>query len=165
MDAVDEQAFAADFTIVRPLGQQESTARVEQAPPNRRIKVGDVVMLRTPTTASTCRETTHECQDGIDEAALAYLGIGSEFYAANPAAQIRVSMARRTGGHTISEQDIAGQVSACLSIPVSGGSESYCVTQAGVVAQVARADVRIQLTAYSTTVPDSAVFTEVFTGE
>ena len=102
MDNVDQEAFTARYTVVRPLGEREAEAVVEQAPPDRKITVGDVVMLQNGSDTTTCRGEPPQCESGIDESALAFLGIGSEFYARNPATEIRVSMARRSGQHTIS---------------------------------------------------------------
>ncbi len=72
--------------------------------------------------------------------------VTSQFFAASPARQLRVSLARKSGVPTAATTMVAGQPALCVTVPVGNGEEMTCATQDGVVATWDTASVHVALT-------------------
>jgi hypothetical protein len=157
LDSVADKTFTATYKITRLLGSVTGSATVSQQPPNLSVTVGDTRFL-IGAGNKTCSLSTHQCQDGILEQKLSELSISTSFWADSPSRQIRVTYKRRDGQPQFSTKDVGGITADCVAIPVGAGAERYCVAPNGVIADVERADVLTQLTAYQEGAPDPTVF-------
>lgn len=155
LDAADDATFQATYSILRKLGSLSAEAVVAQQPPRTTVKVRDVVFVYGDDEV-TCPIEGDTCAEGLEEQRLSDLGITTHFFSESPATQIRVSMARRTGEPAITSEPVGPITADCVSINVGVGTEKYCVTTDGIAALIDRADVHIEVTAYSTN-PDPSL--------
>lgn len=146
--AAPDRAFTASYEALRRFGGEPTQAQVVNDPPVSVLRVDDVY-LRTGPEPRTCEVATGACEDEVREQRLSQSVLTSGFWAAAPAAAIRTAMARRVGEITLTQEDIAGQRADCVGIPVEGGTDVYCVTEAGVVGRVDTAATLITLTAFT----------------
>jgi hypothetical protein len=140
--------FDASYTLTRKLGNVTNTGRVVSQAPQVVVTIADTQFFIADQV--TCRASL--CEAGILDQYAADVGIFSPFYGPSPAAQIVASVARRNGEPKLFTRTVAGADASCVSIEIGPGVETYCVIPDGPLAFVDRADVRIELTASTTTV-------------
>lgn len=149
LDRADSVAFTATYDIIPSTTGETTEARVFQFDDMRTVTIGDIEYVTDGTTSQTCRVSTGECVDGLDDALISDLNITNRFWADAIAARLSIDAARRIGfsdGHT---ETIAGQAAVCAEVPVIGGDVLYCALDAGVLARYFNADVTIELTSFS----------------
>jgi hypothetical protein len=156
LDAVGSSRFTANYTLTRLLGPVTAEATVVQDPPTTSVTVGDNRFLKGGT-EQTCSMATKVCQTGLIEQRLADLAMSSSFYAASPAAQIRVSYQRRSAEPTFNTAPIGGITADCVGIPLGPGTERYCVAPNGIIASVDRADTQTLLNSVIDTADPAAL--------
>ncbi|MEL6890331.1 MAG: hypothetical protein AAFP84_01940 [Actinomycetota bacterium] len=162
LESVDRAQFTAAFQIDTKFGTLRSTAQVAQAA-GQRLTVtvaNETVNTRFVDDGDderTCDLNTAECEAELNDARISNTQLSREFYGPSFARRLRVSADRRIGDPVPSSTTVAGQPAECVEVPVSGGIETYCALDSGVLARFAGADVQIELTAYSPT-PDESLF-------
>jgi hypothetical protein len=145
VDAVGDKQFTAKYLLTRLLGPVTKDATVVQSPPITSIIVGDTKFTRGPEDR-TCTISTGQCESGILEQRLGDLAsMSTNFYAAAPAAQMRVSYRRRASDLSFEQRKLTVGTVDCVTVPLGPGAEVYCVAGNGLIAYVARADVQIEL--------------------
>lgn len=144
VDAVGDKQFTAKYLLTRLLGPVTKDATVVQSPPITAIIVGDTKFTRGPEDR-TCTISNGQCESGILEQRMGDLSMSTNFYAAAPAAQMRVSYRRRASDPTFKQRQLTLGNVDCVVIPLGPGEEEYCVAGNGLIAYVARADVQIEL--------------------
>lgn len=158
LDAVDQQQFTADYTILTRLGSLNSTATVVQADNSRRsITVNQVRFVNGPGITATCDLATGECEASINDARTSDVQVSHDFYGVSMARRLRVDAGRKIDNATAHQETIAGQAATCADVPVSGGVKTYCALDSGVLARYDGADLLIELTSFSDT-PDESKF-------
>ena len=156
--------FTATYDIIPSTTGETTSAVVRQVEQRRRITIGDVDYLLDGGITRTCRRSSGECVDTIDDALISDLNITHRFWNEAIADRLVVDASRRVGfseGHT---ETIAGRPAACADVPVLGGVVLYCALDVGVVARYFNADVSIELTSYSNDVDASAMSLEADPG-
>ena len=150
---LDAAVFTASYTITNNFGPLTREAVVAHDAAGRRsITIGQVRYLLDAQGSRTCRLATGECTEGANDAAVSDLQVTHQFYARSAASRLRNDAARRVGPIDGYEAAFAGQSVQCASVPVTGGSKVYCVTDDGPLAAYQGRDVLIELTGYSTEV-------------
>lgn len=162
LESVAGSRFTASHMIDTKFGTLESTATVAQSSSQRRVVIvqNDAVavsFLDDGDDERTCDLTTDQCETGLNDARISNTQLAHTYYAPSFANRLRVSADRRIGEPVASSTTIAGQPAACVDVPVSGGTETYCALESGVLARFVGADVEIELTSYSPD-PDEALF-------
>jgi hypothetical protein len=157
LEGTNGATFTATYHITRKLGPAETDATVVQAGDTRSITVGDVRFLHT-TQDVTCSLSSEACEPGTLDARISDYSVGSAFWAGGPARALRVALTRRSGPPVGSTQNVAGQSTQCVDVPVGAGVEHYCATTVGPVARWDTAAVAVELTGLSAT-PDTTAFT------
>jgi hypothetical protein len=141
--------LTAAYTITTRFGNQTTQAEVVRSGDRLSVTIGDVRFL-TDGDTRTCRLSTGECADGLQEAWVSDTAVTSSFYAAAPARMLRVSLSRREGDPSASSTVVAGRPTTCVTVPVGGGEERTCATAEGVLAKLENASVDVELTELST---------------
>jgi hypothetical protein len=158
LDAVDQQQFTADYTILTRLGGLNSTATVVQADNSRRsITVNQVRYVNGPGITATCDLTTGECEASTNDARTSDVQVSHDFYGASIARRLRVDAGRKIDNATGYQETIAGRTATCADVPVSGGIKKYCALDSGVLARYDGPDLVVELTTISDT-PDESKF-------
>jgi hypothetical protein len=153
--AMDTTSFTAGYTITNNFGPVIKEALVTHDGFDRRsITIGEVRYLLTEDGSTTCRLLTGDCAEGASDAAISDLQVTHQFYARSAAARLRNDASRRVGPTEGYSAVFAGQEATCVSVPVSGGSKVYCVTETGVLAAYQGPDVLIELTDYESRVTE-----------
>ena len=160
LDKVSTAEFTAEFTAVATFGARTTPISVVQggSPTRRTVSIGDINYRIDGTTASTCHAIETTCTDGIDAAAVSNTGVTPDFAFGALAKRLRRDAMAKIGSTTASTLEVAGAISTCVDVPVSGGTKVYCVLDNGVITHFAGGDVVIDLTTYSPTA-DAALFT------
>lgn len=148
LDGATDLTFTATYDVLRRFGGVTTEAVVTQQPPVSVLEVGDT-LVRTGPDARTCDSSTGTCEEGVVEQRLSETVLTSGFWASAPAAAIRTAMARRVGEVTVNAETVGGQPAECVAIPVAGGTDTYCVSEAGVIARVDTAATLVALTSYA----------------
>jgi len=158
LDDVGSRTFTANYQITRKLGPITAEAAVAQEPPRRTVRIGNTVFLTGEDREDqTCSTDDNLCDAGIIEQRVSDLGIGSSFYGPGPAQQLRVAMSRSDGTPTASTREVGGVMADCVTVPVGGGEEVYCVSPQGPIAYVDNASTRVELTAATESVDPTAL--------
>ena len=141
--------FMATYDIIPSSTGATTKAVVRQFEQRRRITIGDVDYLLDGGDSRTCRRSSGECVDSIDDALISDLNITHRFWDDAIADRLVVDASRRVGFSEGRTETIAGRPAACAEVPVLGGEVLYCALDAGVLARYFNADVSIELTSYS----------------
>ena len=150
LDRVAIAEFTAGYEILTRFGDLESTATVVQADNSRRsVTVNEIRFLNGTGTAATCDLVADECEARINDARISDVSVTHDFYGSSFARRLRVDEARAIAPATPSNETIAGQPAVCASVPVSGGTVTYCAAIDGPLARYDGADLAIELTAWS----------------
>ncbi len=162
LESVDGSRFTAAYQIDTKFGTLRSSAEVAQTSSNRRAVTvqNDTVHIRYVDDGDderTCDVTSAECETGLNDARISNTQLPHTFFGPSFANRLRVSADRRIGAPVASTATVAGQPAECVDVPVSGGTETYCVLDSGVLASFVGADVEIVLTSYSPE-PDESLF-------
>jgi hypothetical protein len=158
LEGADASTFTARYHITRKLGPLSTDAAVVQQDGTRSITVGDVRFLHTDHDV-TCSLSDDACEPGTLDARISDYSVGSAFWASGPARALRVAMTRRSGPPVASTQDVAGQSTQCVDVPVGAGVEHYCATSLGPIARWDTAAVAVELTGLNPAA-DATAFTE-----
>lgn len=149
--------FTAEYAALTRLGDIESSATVVQANAGRRsITINDVRYLYDDGRTATCNLVENTCEAIINEARTSDVALTSEFYGQAMATRLRVDADRRIGNPVASERTFAGQPALCVTVPVTGGTKTYCALESGTLALFDGNDLLIELTGYSGTVDEAA---------
>jgi hypothetical protein len=151
-------AFTAHYTIATKFARKTTQATVARSGDRRSITIGKVRFL-SDGREQTCNVDTGRCVDGIQEARVSDTAVTSEFSAASPARQLRVSLARRTGEPTGSSASVADHLATCVTTPVGDRRELTCASTEGILATWDTASVHVELTRLTDTVDPSAFTT------
>ena len=162
LEGVDDAQFTAGFDIRTNFGPVESNGTVTQAAGKRRSITVENDAIRTRfvfegESVRTCNLVTAECEASINDARMSNTQLAHTFYAPSFATRLRTSADRRIGDAVGYDDTIAGQVARCVDVTVSGGTETFCAVESGVLAKFRGADVEIDLTSYSPQ-PDDSLF-------
>jgi len=156
LDKAGRAVFSVDYDVLTRFGDVSREATVVQAGPARRsITVGTVRFLVDNDTTATCDLESDVCTDTIDAARISDSQLSPDFYASSAAARLRRDANLRTADTVASTVDVGGQTATCVAVPVSSSTETYCALDAGPLARIDAADVRIELTSYSATADES----------
>lgn len=153
-------SFTAAYTILTRYGTIETSAAVvvDGAGARRAVTIGDVRFVTTGDGVEhTCAaDDVSSCEDGLDAARVSDRQVTPQFWGSSAIARIRRDGNARIGASVATSKEFAGQDVVCVSIPVTGGSPEYCAVTGGPLAFQDGADVRIELTSYTTTIDESA---------
>jgi hypothetical protein len=105
----------------------------------------------------TCDLEFGDCSNTISTDLIAGVGVAPDFFAVAPASQLRRDAAAPTAAPSGSTTEIAGQTATCVTVPVPDGTASYCALPSGALARLERAEVVVELTAFSAE-PDESAF-------
>jgi hypothetical protein len=155
LEQVAGHTFTASYRLRRKFGDKATTATVVQNGVQISVTVGDVRFLMGSRTV-TCSLASGQCQDGTLDARISDFSVASNFFAVSPARALRVAYARKSGDTIGVEQTIAGIRSTCVEVPLGGGSERYCATPVGAVAQWDTAAIHIELSGLTDSVDPTA---------
>ena len=159
LDHASRARFTARYDVLTRYGGLEREATVVQASPSRRsVTVGDVRYIIDGSSTATCDLPTGTCSDTIHENRISDSMLSIDFYASSAARRLRRDAAARVGRVEGSTIEIAGTRAACVSIPLTSSTETYCALDNGPLARLDAADLRIELTDYSPA-PDESAFT------
>lgn len=156
--------FVATYDIIPSTTGATTKAVVRQFEQRRRITIGDIDFLLDDDATRTCRRSTGECVDRIDDALISDLNITHRFWDDAIADRLVVDASRRVGFSEGRTETIAGRPAACAQVPVLGGDVLYCALDAGVLARYFNADVSIELTSYSNDVDPASMSLEADPG-
>lgn len=156
LDQAGSAVFSVDYDVLTRFGDVRRQATVVQAGPARRsITVGAVRFLVDNEATATCDLTSDVCSDTIDAARISDTQLAPDFYASSAATRLRRDAGQRIAATVASTVDLGGQTATCVAVPVPGSTETYCALDAGPLARIDAADVRIELTSYSATADES----------
>ena len=156
LDTASTAVFSADYDVLTKFGGVSRPASVVQAGPARRsVTVGSIRFLIEDAETATCDLETDVCTESLDVARISDTQLSADFFARSAATRLRRDANARTGDTIGSTVEIAGQPAACVAIPLSSSTETYCALDSGPLARIDAADVRIELTAYSPEVDES----------
>ena len=152
--------FTATYDIIPTTTGEATRAVVRQLDERRRVTIGDIDYIFNAGATRTCRRSTGECVESIDDALISDLNITNRFWSDAIADRLVVDAARRVGFSEGRTETIAGRQAACADVPVLGGNVLYCALDAGVLARYFNADVSIELTSFSDDVDPAALSAE-----
>jgi hypothetical protein len=156
LEGAQAPAYTAEYTITTNFGGKSTKATVAKSGDRRSVTIGNVRFL-VDGDRQTCDLDTGQCENGIQEARVSDIGLTSQFAAASPARQLRVSLTRRTREPS-SQTPPPGQSNAvCVMVPVGDGEEQTCAVPEGVIGAWSTAAVDVHLDRISDTA-DQAVF-------
>jgi hypothetical protein len=156
LDQARSAVFSVDYDVLTRFGNVSRQATVVQAGPARRsITVGSVRFLVDNAATATCDLTSDVCSDTIDAARISDTQLAPDFYASSAATRLRRDANQRVDATVASTVDVGGETATCVAVPVSGSTETYCALDAGPLARIDAADVRIELTSYSASADES----------
>ena|GEM_PF-2136201 len=154
--SADQSTFTAKYHLTRKLGDVERDAVVVHRPGATAVTIGDWTFIRDGQDR-TCQTSTGKCVPGILLQRVSDVINTDNFWASTAAIQIRLGLGQRSADPTFSSEPVAGQNSDCVSIPLGGGVEKYCVGPTGIETLTNRNDLAVRLTALSPTI-DEKVF-------
>jgi hypothetical protein len=158
LDHAARARFTVRYDVLTRFGGVERDAQVVQAGAARRsVTVGDIRFVIDGASTATCELATGECSDTIDEQRISDTMLSIDFYASSAARRLRRDAAARVGPVEGSTIEIAGTRAACVSIPLTSSTETYCALDNGPLARLDASDLRIELTSYSPA-PDESAF-------
>jgi hypothetical protein len=155
LEQVAGHTFTATYRLLRKFGTKSTTATVVEDAEQVSVTVGDVRFLFGSRTV-TCSMASGQCEDGTIDARISDYSLPSSFFAESPARALRVTYARKTGDTVAADQTIAGVPSICVEIPIGDGSERYCATSTGAIAQWDTAAIHVELTELKDTADPTA---------
>lgn len=156
LDTAASATFTAGYDVLTKFGDASTTATVAQAPPTRRsVTIGQVRFLTDGATSATCRLDGGTCSDTIDAARVSDTQLTPDFYASSAAARLRRDAGARVDATSGSTTTVAGEAATCVTIPITGGSSTYCALDSGPLARLDAADVAIDMTTYSPAAAES----------
>jgi len=164
LDRADAVNFTATYDITPSSATEPTPAIVRQLDGRSRVTIGDVDYLTDGTVAETCRRSTAECVEYVDNARVSDLNVTNRFWSDGFSTRLTVDAARRVGfgeGHT---DTIADRSAVCATVPVLGGDKLYCALDEGVLARYVGPDVTVELTSFSNDVDAATLSTEVDPG-
>lgn len=156
----DTAVYTAEYRVDVPMLATTTEAAVSQAAPDERgVTIGDVRYLYEPDgDKQTCVLSTGECSDTLDAARTSDTTLGYDFFSVGLRARLRRDVEVSAVAPSTSSATIAGEQATCLDLAVVDPADStatvpiqYCVLDDGVLARIARSDVTVELTAWSTT--------------
>jgi hypothetical protein len=152
-------SFTATYDITPTTTGVPTAATVVQAGDRRRTVIGTVEYLRDGSTTRTCFSGDVECTTGFDETRISNLNITHEFWGRSAAARLSLEAGRAVGTTTGRTETIAGVSATCADVVVpaqeGAGTLVYCAIDAGPLALYNGADVRIELTSFTSEVDES----------
>lgn len=151
--------FTATYDITPTMTGIPTAATVVQSGDRRRTVIGTVEYLRDGATTRTCFSGDVECTTGFDETRISNLNITHEFWGRSAVARLSLEAGRAVGTTTGRTETIAGVSATCADVVVpaqqGAGTLVYCAIDAGPLALYNGADVRIELTSFSTEVDET----------
>lgn len=153
LESTDGATFTADYEIETKYGGLASTGTVVQSGDEMRVVTiaspsATTRFISSPDGDETCNLLTDECESELNDARISDVGIPHTFYGPSFATRLRVSADRRISDSNSYTKPIAGQDARCVDVTVTGGTETFCALDSGVLAQFIGADVSIDLTDY-----------------
>jgi hypothetical protein len=157
MDAPNSGQYTANYDILVKFGSTSTTASVAQLDADTQsITIGHVRFL-TDGSGQTCELSNASCVTGFDEAQISDTQLRHDFATLAAEQRLRQDVNTMVRAADPSTKQIAGQDATCATLHFAKGDETYCVLANGLLAQQDTADVRIDLTSYTTGV-DETVF-------
>lgn len=154
LESGEQSSFAATFEIETKFGSLSSTGTVVQT--DEAVRSVTVVnssattrFTSGPDGDETCNLLTNECESELNDARISDVGLPHTFFGPSFATRLRVSANRRIGDSASYTKPIAGEDARCVDVSVTGGTETFCALDSGLLAQFIGADVTIDLTEYS----------------
>lgn len=157
LDDVDSALLTAEYEIMAANGDTAEATVVLGESGRRSITVGDVRYLVERDSGITCALSTAECETSLNDARISNLQLTHDFYAPAFAQRLRVDAGRRIQDPTSFSEQIDGEESLCVVVPVTGGEKTYCALAAGVLSRYVGPDATIQLVQHSAD-PDYSMF-------
>ncbi|MFZ9628098.1 MAG: hypothetical protein ACO3C1_01955 [Ilumatobacteraceae bacterium] len=152
LDAVTTGPATAVYSVLRKYGNVEYTATVVLSNGQRAITLGTTKFLQTEPVVQTCAiDGSSPCLNGIVAQAASDVGLTIDFYAADTAKRLRRDAEAKTGPTLTHTDTIAGQSSACVDVPLTGGTAVYCALDNGILAKLDDGDVLVTLMMYADT--------------
>lgn len=146
------------YEVVRKAGIVTTPATAVVRGTDRAITIGTVKYIDFKGVRQTCVE--RECSAQWDAQKVSDTGVTPAFFNEQPARKIRRLAPALIGPVVSSVEDIGGQSAQCRSLPVSGGTATYCAYESGVLAKMDDGDVSVTATSAVATV-DEATFSEL----
>lgn len=152
LELSETATFEARYDIHTLLGDTRTEAEAAQEGLKRRaVRVGEVLYRDgTERDPVTCRTTTGACEPGLDDAPIASLMVTRTFFSTSAIARLQQVARVAVGPAVLEDRQIAGVDVACATVPVEGGTTTFCATPQGVLAAYEGADTRIVLIEYRT---------------
>jgi len=156
LELAETATFEARYQIHTLLGDTVTTAEAAQEGLKQRaVRVGDVLYRDgTERDPVTCSTATGACEPGLDDAQIASLMVTRTFFSTSAVARLGQVGRVASGPATLEDRELGGAAVVCVTIPVSGGSTTFCATPEGVLAPYEGADTRITLLEYRTDLTD-----------
>jgi hypothetical protein len=150
--------FTVGYDILVRFGGTNHTATVVQTGPARRsVTVGNVRFIVDNSDTATCNLESGACSGTIDAARISDTQLAPDFFATSAAVRLRRAVGAKVGPTVPSTATIAGQAATCVAVPVTNATETYCALDDGPLARLDAADVKIEMTSWSST-PDESKF-------
>ncbi|BAN01821.1 hypothetical protein [Ilumatobacter coccineus] len=154
LESTDGATFTADYETELHYGGVSATASVVQTDDDLLVVTVATPTATTQFTSSadgdeTCNVLTNECEAELNEARISDVALRHDFFGQAFADRLRSSASRRIGDSASYTKPIAGEDARCVDVVVSGGTETFCALDSGVLAQFVGADMSIDLTDYS----------------
>lgn len=156
LDSVTAGPVTAAYDILQKFGNTHTAAVVALQPGKRALTFGNVKMIQTETAAVTCTvDGSAPCEDGFLDQRISDTGVTYAFYAEKAAVKLRRLAIDKVGPATASTEQIAGQNTTCVTVPVSGGTAIFCALDDGMLAKQDDASVLVTLQLYGTSVDEN----------
>ena len=160
LDRVGLASFTAGYTIETKFGSLTSDVTVVQAGDDRSAVIverdaGTTKFAESSDSETTCDVATGECESSLNDARISDVGIPHTFYGPSFAQRLRISADRRIADSAAYTKPVAGQEARCVDVTVSGGTETFCALDSGVLAEFVGADVTVRLDDYSAVADES----------
>ncbi len=156
LDATNDGPYTAEYTVLTKFGNTSRPATVAVDTGRRSVTIGSVRFLTVNGTSQTCLlDTSKPCSSTIDPARISDTQITPDFYAADVAKRLRRAAVALVAPVVSHIEEIAGQTSTCVDVPLGGGTSVFCVLSNGPLARLDDGAVAVNLTRYTPSADES----------
>jgi hypothetical protein len=158
LDTAPRSTFTGTYEAAAREADLLTPATVSQEGTERRsVTIGDVRFLYDGSSMATCDLADETCSDAIESDWVSDTELTPDFYATGAAARLRADAEARTGQTVAAVEDIAGYPATCVTVPLANDeSSTYCALDSGALARIDASDLRVDLSAWSGSVDESA---------
>jgi len=142
------------YTVLRKAGVVTTPATVAVRGTDQAITIGLVKFVDSAGTRQTCVDGT--CSDQWLVQKVSDTGVTPTFFNEQPARKIRRLAPALIGPVVSSVVEIGGESAQCRSLPVTGGTATYCAYESGLLAKMDDGDVLVTATQAKPSVDEAA---------